>query len=102
MKTQSLMTRTKPVEKTTVSAWSEVGPWGLSGPPNGCTPATLCRTVTECTLYAADFYGKGEALYLATKSRIQNGPAFGPAFNYTDDGCPVRLTLRLEKLGIVL
>jgi hypothetical protein len=53
---------------TTVAEFEIASPWHL-GPaaPNGSVPGTDERTVTKYRIYSADFYGKGEKLYMDIK-----------------------------------
>lgn len=86
--------------KRTVATWSEWSPWQMTGPPNGCLPPSPCRDITEYQLYAADYYGTGEKLYLRGRRRVQNEYGVGPVCGVFEDGHPDRIATYLRRAGV--
>lgn len=87
---------------TTVAEWVEFTTFHV-GPsaPNGSVAGRTERTLTYRRLFAADYYGKGEKLYLASHSRYQTPDGhIGPAFAFTQDGDPDRITATISRVGV--
>ncbi len=91
------MTPTRTLNSGTVLGRFVMGP----GAPNGSCPGRVERTRTEFELYAADFYGRGERVYLRRRYRLQaEGQPPGPVFEANADGHPDRIGAFCERHGI--